>query len=183
MGPQQGGSSVFQHRGPPLVAPQPGYQQTPYNGFPQYPPYQQQQGNYYGPPQQGYPYASNPGFAPPQPQPNAGQPVPNANKVLPNSVKKEPASKNVKQTSPKEVKKGPTVSPANIIGTRDESLIDESIKQTLLKGLNADDFIMETPSAAIFTLVVGTLVAALLFVSLALKCRQLRKRGRKRNVD
>ena len=73
--------------------------------------------------------------------------------VLPNSVK--PASKNVKQTSAKEVKKGPTVSPANIIGTRDESLIDESIKQTLLKGLTAEDFIMETPSAAIFTLVVG----------------------------
>ena len=76
-------------------------------------------------------------------------------KVLPNSVKSEPASKNAKQTSAKEVKKGPTVSPANIIGTRDESLIDESIKQTLLKGLTAEDFIMETPSAAIFTLVVG----------------------------
>ena len=54
-----------------------------------------------------------------------------------------------------EVKKGPGASPSNIIGTRDESLIEDSIKRTLLKGLTAEDFVMETPSAAIFTLVVG----------------------------
>ena len=52
-------------------------------------------------------------------------------------------------------KKGPGASPSNIIGTRDESLISDSVKATLLKGLTLDDYVMDTPSAAIFTMVVG----------------------------
>ncbi len=41
---------------------------------------------------------------------------------------------------------------------------------------------METPSAAIFTLVVGCALTALLSVGLACKLRQLRRPGRKRNL-
>ena len=63
-------------------------------------------------------------------------------------------------TSSKKVKagfvaQGPSASPSNVIGTRDESLIQDSVKRTLLKDLTDQDFVMETPTAAIFTLVVG----------------------------
>ena len=41
---------------------------------------------------------------------------------------------------------------------------------------------METPSAAIFTLVVGLMLTSLLAVGLICKMRQLRRPGRKRNL-
>lgn len=58
----------------------------------------------------------------------------------------------------------------------------DTIKDTILKDLKDADFVMETPSAAIFTLVVGVSLSLVTCLALFCRCRSLRRKGRKRNL-
>lgn len=77
-----------------------------------------------------------------------------ATKAAANATSKD-QGKTMDKEKVKAKKEKPTeTDPTNLIVGKDNT-IEESIKKTLLKDLTDEDFIMETPSSAIFTLVVG----------------------------
>ncbi|XP_059095599.1 uncharacterized protein LOC131890293 [Tigriopus californicus] len=67
--------------------------------------------------------------------------------------------------------------------TKSDHLIMQDFKAILIEDLKDEDFIMETPAAAMFTLVVGVILSGFLAVILVCRVRTLRRRGRKRNVS
>lgn len=97
-----------------------------------------------------------------------------------------PAKSKTDLESKKENQKGTTKKPmttTSLPPTKPDHLIKQEFKTILIEDLKDEDFIMETPAAAVFTLVVGVILSALLAILLVCRVRTLRRRGRKRNVS
>lgn len=197
---QQG--SPFQHRGISgvQVPPQPqwngqipryGYDYTNGGfGYQQQPPQLNNPQGYY-PQAGGYYYPQQPGMVPGQPQaPMTGQnpavyggqpqPVQNGQMTQDQSKTQKPAlgtsTKRPKTTTVEKVQGQPIPVGEPVPNS------SEILKTYLFKDLKAVDFVMETPTAAIFTLVTGVAISFCVCLVLICRMKSQRKRGRKRNL-
>ena len=59
---------------------------------------------------------------------------------------------------------------------------DLEIQNFLLKDLTSKDFVMETPVAAYFTLILGSIIGFLVCFIVCCRVKHQKRRGRKRNV-
>ena len=149
-------------------------------------------GNYnYGYPQQPQYYPQQPQQAAPGPnQPGAAQSQPAAN-----NTNSKPGKKTKSKAAPVKPNKssGTTKSPKTAITTttptspqsdKNSSEISdrESKIRDLIKDLKDEDFEMETPTAAMFTLVVGMTISISFSIFAACYFRGMRRRGRRRNL-
>ena len=109
---------------------------------------------YYGGPKQYYPQQNSPGANQPESQANpnnGGAQKTGGDGKKPLGPNKKPASKSTPSSTPRA---RPTLAPEKAT-TESEEKAKDAFKAVLIENLKDEDFIMETPSAAIFTLIVG----------------------------